>query len=294
MLEVTSLTKITGGVVKYDRGKVVAGGEFEHTGLLNAPPAILTKAVTTLRAKYETQRNAISRYISEMIEKMLKSENANPDFEDMYKHPGFEYDQLFEAAYEHTTPGQIHDTRNPDRAAGIGSATAFLVWCWGSILLRYPVLLCAALYGSLFGTSQKIQDTPRNTLDDSKLLCPNCDKARLVRRNPRRTNDPVIHYGIIASADRVMRHGITREKLREKYGVLCFEMEAAGLMNDFPCLVIRGICDYSDTHKHKVWQRYAAATAAAYAKELLGVIRKKQVEETEDARKVLSKLEQSE
>jgi hypothetical protein len=69
-----------------------------------------------------------------------------------------------------------------------------------------------------------------------------------------------------------MRHGITRDAMRKKHQILCFEMEAAGLMNDFPCLVIRGICDYSDTHKHKLWQRYAAATAAAYAKELLGVI----------------------
>ena len=43
-------------------------------------------------------------------------------------------------------------------------------------------------------------------------------------------------------------------------------------MDDFPCLVIRGICDYSDTHKNKAWQPYAAATAAAYAKELLSVM----------------------
>lgn len=49
-------------------------------------------------------------------------------------------------------------------------------------------------------------------------------------------------------------------------------MEAAGLMDNFPCLVIRGICDYSDSHKNKRWQEYAAATAAAYAKELLSVV----------------------
>jgi len=55
-------------------------------------------------------------------------------------------------------------------------------------------------------------------------------------------------------------------------GVLCFEMEAAGLMNSFPCLVIRGICDYADSHKNKKWQAYAAATAAACAKEVLSVI----------------------
>lgn len=43
-------------------------------------------------------------------------------------------------------------------------------------------------------------------------------------------------------------------------------------MDSFPCLVIRGICDYSDSHKNKIWQPYAAATAAAYAKALLLVI----------------------
>ena len=58
----------------------------------------------------------------------------------------------------------------------------------------------------------------------------------------------------------------------EKHGMLCFEMEAAGLMNQLPCLVIRGICDYSDSHKNKQWQGYAALTAAAYAKILLSVV----------------------
>ncbi|PVI01293.1 hypothetical protein DM02DRAFT_466974, partial [Periconia macrospinosa] len=99
-----------------------------------------------------------------------------------------------------------------------------------------------------------------------------CDKRRLVPRHPGPETHPVIHYGTIASADVVMRYGETREKLRKKYGIPCLEVEAAGLMNDFPCFVIRGICDYSDTHKHKIWQRYAAATAPAYTKEFLGTI----------------------
>jgi nucleoside phosphorylase len=50
-------------------------------------------------------------------------------------------------------------------------------------------------------------------------------------------------------------------------------MEAAGIMNQFPCLVIRGICDYGDSHKSEDWQGYAAMAAAAYAKDLLGEIR---------------------
>ena len=49
-------------------------------------------------------------------------------------------------------------------------------------------------------------------------------------------------------------------------------MEAAGLMNDFPCLVIQGICDYADSHKNKKWQSYAAVTAAVCAKEILSII----------------------
>lgn len=84
-----------------------------------------------------------------------------------------------------------------------------------------------------------------------------------------------VHYGLIASADRLMKDATVRDHLAETEGVLCFEMEAAGLTESFPCLVIRGICDYSDTHKNDVWQGYAAATAAAYAKELLAIMPKR-------------------
>lgn len=60
-----------------------------------------------------------------------------------------------------------------------------------------------------------------------------------------------------------------RDRIGQEFGALCVEMEAAGLMNDFPCIVIRGICDYADSHKDDMWQKYAALTAAAYTKELL-------------------------
>ena len=89
---------------------------------------------------------------------------------------------------------------------------------------------------------------------------------------PERTKDednPAIHYGLIASANQLMKDALIRDKFAKEIDVLCFEMEAAGLMNQFPCLVIRGICDYSDTHKNKEWQGYAAMAAAAYAKDLL-------------------------
>jgi len=110
--------------------------------------------------------------------------------------------------------------------------------------------------------------------------CASCSKEREVARQPRESR-VVVHYGTIASGNQVMRDGITRDRVSLEFGgVLCFEMEAAGLMNAFPCLVIRGICDYADSHKNKRWQAYAAGTAAAYAKEVLSVIPASQITTT--------------
>ncbi|KAJ6102324.1 hypothetical protein N7486_004751 [Penicillium sp. IBT 16267x] len=114
----------------------------------------------------------------------------------------------------------------------------------------------------------KLEHThPTNT-----STCDGCLPEWEETRSERETSDPQSHYGIIASGNAVIKDGYTRERLRLDTGALCFEMEAAGLMMDFPCIVIRGICDYADTHKNKQWQGYAALTAASYAKELLGYI----------------------
>jgi nucleoside phosphorylase len=104
-------------------------------------------------------------------------------------------------------------------------------------------------------------------------------ESQIVKRRERAEDedDPAFHYGTIASANQLMKNAEVRDQLADEESVLCFEMEAAGLMNHFPCLVIRGICDYSDTHKNKAWQGYAAMTAAAYAKVLLSRIASEKV-----------------
>lgn len=99
--------------------------------------------------------------------------------------------------------------------------------------------------------------------------CQACDKSMLVAREARQSDVSVIHYGKIASGNQVIKSGETRMSIASELNILCFEMEAAGLMDGLSCLVIRGICDYSDSHKNKIWQDYAAAVAAAYTKELL-------------------------
>jgi nucleoside phosphorylase len=119
--------------------------------------------------------------------------------------------------------------------------------------------------------------------------CRGCDTAGEVQREPRDTTDPEIHYGTIASGNTLVKDAAARDRVVADVGedCICFEMEAAGLMNHFPCLVIRGICDYADSHKNDRWQRYASATAAAYAMELLAHVPAAEVQETKRALEVL-------
>jgi nucleoside phosphorylase len=90
-----------------------------------------------------------------------------------------------------------------------------------------------------------------------------------------------VHYGLIASANQLMKDAYIRDKLAEEEDVLCSEMETADLINPFPCLVIRSICDYANSHKNKAWQGYAAMAATAYTKGLLAKIAPNKLEPEE-------------
>lgn len=206
----------SGGVIQYDLGKALSGGQFQRTGMLNRPPKILLTALATLQAHHLTEDSRIVEFISNIqVKTPRRAANfARPSQEDC----------LYQADYEH-------------------------------------------------GAS--------NT-------CIDCDRSKLILRPSRGHEEPVIHYGLIASANQVVKDGRRRDQLAQDLGVYCVEMEAAGLMNDFPCLVIRGICDYADSHKNKEWQGYAAAVAAAYAKELLLVVPINQIDSTPTARETLA------
>ncbi|KAJ5652431.1 hypothetical protein N7507_009857 [Penicillium longicatenatum] len=126
---------------------------------------------------------------------------------------------------------------------------------------RYPGSDNDLLFSSLYSHN------PRHT------TCGSCSAVDVIPRIRRSGHSPKIHYGLIASGNSVMRDAKLRDKWSAERNVLCFEMEAAGVMNTLPCLVIRGICDYSDSHKNKRFQEYAAATAASYAKLLLSYMK---------------------
>lgn len=189
---------IHGGVVQYDYGKALQGGDFVRTGMLNRPPQVLLTALSKLQAAHLTDGSRIIEFLGEIDSKVKQQPS-------IFTRPSRQ-DVLFDADYPHVP---------------------------------------------------------------SSPTCEKCDAARQVIRLPRGHAHPIVHYGLIGSGNKVVRDASLRRKLADGLGVLCLEMEAAGLMNYFPCIAIRGICDYADSHKNEVWQGYAAAVAAAYAKELI-------------------------
>ncbi|KAL3963197.1 hypothetical protein ACCO45_000201 [Purpureocillium lilacinum] len=139
------------------------------------------------------------------------------------------------------------------------------------MLERHPSM--GGKYARPVAAVDRLFDSAYDHPEGNSATCDQCDVSRLLQRPARSNEHCRIFYGRIASGNQVMKHGRTRDRLARELGALCFEMEAAGLVDaSFPCLVIRGISDYADSHKSNLWQGYAAAVAAAYAKELLAVI----------------------
>jgi hypothetical protein len=60
-----------------------------------------------------------------------------------------------------------------------------------------------------------------------------------------------------------MKSGEDRDRIAQCDEVAAFEMEGAGVWDQYPTMVIKAACDYADSHKSKDWQDYAAVMAAA-------------------------------
>lgn len=154
--------------------------------------------------------------------------------EQEWQYPGIIYDVLFEASYRH----KHYQT---------GTGTKCICF-------------------SCYSDDDAVCDEARRK--DCNVL--GCAGKPVYRRRPNVENvGPSIHIGTIASADTVMKSGKDRDLLAAKEEVIGFEMEGAGVWDNLPCIVIKGVCDYADSHKNKIWQNYAAATGACGAKAFL-------------------------
>jgi nucleoside phosphorylase len=145
-------------------------------------------------------------------------------------------------------------------------------WCHPKI---HDVLFKSSYIRKHYGNASSVtcgcSDTPREICNGA--LEKNCDDLRCDKSQAIRCREDAIrvstHIGTLASADTVMKSGQHREIIVRKEEVIGFEMEGAGVWDNIPCIVIKGVCDYADTHKNKAWQAYAAATGASAAKAFL-------------------------
>jgi nucleoside phosphorylase len=176
----------------------------------------------------------------------LRTENTRRELQDQAKqylralrqtgakwiHPGVD-DILFRACYLHTHSSNA----SPARCS-----------CFGS---DAPEQIC-----------EEALEKDCNELD--------CDQGEQVRcREASEAIQVSIHIGPVASADTIIKSGQHRDEIVSKEKVIGFEMEGAGVWDNVPCIIIKGVCDYADSHKNKVWQAYAAATGASVAKAFL-------------------------
>ncbi|KAL8369289.1 hypothetical protein RB599_010557 [Gaeumannomyces hyphopodioides] len=119
-------------------------------------------------------------------------------------------------------------------------------------------------------------DPPRFCERASKLSCDEagCKTGRCAPRQNRQQERPVelvpqVFMGRVACGNAVMKSGKHRDAVAKEHDVIAFEMEGVGAWKEVPCIVVKGICDYADSHKNKEWQDFAAATAASVAAAIL-------------------------
>ncbi|BCS19483.1 uncharacterized protein APUU_12311A [Aspergillus puulaauensis] len=213
-------------VVEYDFGKQYPDG-FRRNRVVKETLGGPNRMIRSFLSGLKTRK--MHGELQEQTWKYQQSVRSQQD--GRWQYPGTSQDQLFPADYRHK-----HYHQHPD------------AFC-----------LCADCHYSSDPVCEKALE-----LSCRKLGC----MGSLLQRN-RLTADspkPCVFFGSIASADTVMKSGEHRDNIAATHKVIGFEMEGAGIWDSLPCVIIKGVCDYADSHKNKIWQTYAAATAASCAK----------------------------
>jgi nucleoside phosphorylase len=281
------------GVVQYDLGKAEEGGRFERTGALNTPPMSLLTAATKLQTKHQMSGSHIPEYLDELGQKYPKMASA-------YLWTDSLKDVRFKASYSHVSKTSMANDEEDEDETGSGNVPApgkgrfaepdvFFVRHIVQLLMAIWIAWVNSMGSSIWQQSAVQNVAPQMGLATEDDDCPRCDKTMIAKITPRVANDVAVHYGLIASGNQVVKDAAVRNQINKSLEgrALCIEMEAAGLMDNFPCMVIRGICDYADSHKNDRWQNHAAAVAAAFARELLSHVQPSDVKGENTVKDVL-------
>ncbi|KAL3484674.1 hypothetical protein BJX62DRAFT_243733 [Aspergillus germanicus] len=154
--------------------------------------------------------------------------------------------------------------------------------CWlGSVAVsRYRDIFLGEIQSFLQQLQSYLQQhhtTMNHSVCSSSTICDvaphqpgeqlQCSPDALVTRTPAyaETSAPQIHFGRFTLGDQVTKSGISRD-LISKANDMGSEMEGAGTWDIMPTIIIKDVCDHTDSYKNKKWQRFASVAVAAYAK----------------------------
>lgn len=228
-------------VIQYDFGRQYSD-RFTRKNTVEDSLGRPNKDVRNLLATFETDRglDQLETRTASILQQ-LQAKVALTKRHGKYDYPGIAEDKLFESNYRHK-----------HRLS--------------------PSCICLCCSGDLDPVCEKALHSSCADVgcDDGYLIA----RTRLqAKGQPEQSGNtvqqPAIHVGAIASGDTVLKSAVDRDRLSQETGVIGFEMEGAGVWDEVPCIVVKGVCDYADSHKHNGWQNFAAATAASAAKAIL-------------------------
>ncbi|OJI81721.1 hypothetical protein ABZX51_001994 [Aspergillus tubingensis] len=224
------------GVVEYDFGRQYPSGlKPKHTDV-EIEGGVPAWSIQSLLRKLETDRHL--QHLEEEAKIWLQTLQHRPN----YQYPGRESDQLFQPSY-------LHRHREPSTCGQCSDENV----CADALKFSCSDLGC---------------DEDNLVRRERAVMCPQTpDGSEQTETGPW----PAIHVGRMGFGSAAMESGKQRDELAQREGIIGLEIEGTGAYTSsfFPSLVIKGVCDYADSHKNEVWQDYAAATAAACTKAFL-------------------------
>ncbi|RLM00031.1 hypothetical protein CFD26_107873 [Aspergillus turcosus] len=233
---------VSNGIVQYDFGKQYPD-RFARKDTLEDSLGPPNKQIRILLKNLQTERGLENLHRRAACHLKQLQENATQKRRRAkYNYPGTGEDKLFEPTYRHKHHGA-------PRCACKDCHTKSDPVCEEALRSSCAELQCSEMHL-----------VPRQRLNA---------KRQLEQDGCSGVQEPVIHIGRIASGDAVIKSGEDRDNIAKETGVIAFEMEGAGIWDEMPCIIVKGVCDYADSHKNKKWQDFAAATAAAAMKAVL-------------------------
>lgn len=184
-------------------------------------------------------RKALQEYLSQM----LKREDMT-----LFQHPGYSLDHLYQSSYEHK---HTHES---------------CIICARQDICKLATKTNCAKLGCDLNKLVRRERINRIQAIEAQLITARDEHLRQLEADFYTLSIPEVFLEVMASGDEVMKSGRDRDRIAEEEDVVAIEMEGAGVWDVFPTVVIKSACNYADSHENKIWQKYAATTAAACAK----------------------------